>query len=117
MSESAVRKVVGKYFEGNKTGDLEKLRSIFQNDALMTGYLNGKFYSGDTSLFFDYMEEHGAMGDGYAGEITSLEVFGSIANVAVKESGLVGDLSFVDLFHLVKHDGEWTIFSKTYTTV
>ena len=85
----------------------------------MNGYLNDQLLLGDPEPFFQQMENNPSMAEGgapYKGKITSLDVVGNVASVTLKETGLGGGMSFTDYFHLVKVEGEWKIFSKTFTT-
>ena len=49
----------------------------------------------------------------YIGEIISVEEFGNIANVVLKEKGYLG-ADFINLFQLVCKDETWLIVSKVY---
>ena len=82
----------------------------------MTGYFNGEFYSGSAELFFDELRDNpspASTGAEYIGEILSVEQFGDIAHVILKEQGYLG-ADFINLFQLVRIDESWLIFSKAY---
>lgn len=99
-----------------RSGDVEKLKSVFSNNALMTGYFNGEFYTGSAELFYDEVRDNpspASTGSEYIGEITSVEEYGDIANVTLREKGFLG-ANFINLFQLVRLDGSWLIYSKLY---
>lgn len=117
--KDAVCGVVQKYIDGTYQGDVSGLRECFHSKAVMNGYLNEQLLLGDPEPFFQEMENNPSMAEGgapYKGEIVSVDVVGNIASVTVKEKGFAGTMNFTDYFHLIKVDGEWKIFSKTFTT-
>jgi hypothetical protein len=98
------------------SGDIEKLQRLFSPNALMTGYFNGEFYSGSPEPFFAELRDNpcpASTGAEYIGEILSVEEFGDIAQVTLKETGYLG-ADFINLFQLVYIDESWLIFSKAY---
>lgn len=102
--------------EACRSGDVELLQSVFSDNALMTGYFGGEFYTGSPELFYDEVRDNpspASTGAKYIGEITSVEVFGNIANVTLQETGFLG-ANFTNLFQLVRKDGTWLIYSKLY---
>ena len=102
--------------EACRSGDVELLRSVFSDNALMTGYFGGEFYTGSPQLFYDEVRDNpspASTGTEYIGEITSVEEYGDIANVTLQETGFLG-ANFTNLFQLVCKDGGWLIYSKLY---
>ena len=102
--------------EACRSGDVELLQSVFSDNALMTGYFGGEFYTGSPELFFDEVRDNpspASTGAEYIGEITSIEEYGDIANVTLQEKGFLG-ANFTNLFQLVRKDGAWLIYSKLY---
>ena len=105
------------YIDGTRSGDLEKLQSVFAPGALMSGFFEGEFYSGSPDIFFDEVRNNPSpaeTGNAYVGEITHEEVVGSTAQITMKEKGYLG-ADLTNLFHLANIDGKWLILSKTYT--
>ncbi|MDH3376779.1 MAG: nuclear transport factor 2 family protein [Gammaproteobacteria bacterium] len=102
--------------EACRTGDVEKLKSVFSSNALMTGYFSGEFYTGSPELFYDEVRDNPSptsTGAEYIGEIISVEEYGDIANVRLQEKGFLG-ANFTNLFQLVRKDDSWLIYSKLY---
>ena len=110
------RKTIETLVDACRSGDVEKLQSVFSKKALMTGYFNGEFYSGSPELFYDEVRDNpspASSGSEYNGEIISVEEYGDIANVTLQEKGFLG-ANFINLFQLVRVDGSWLIYSKLY---
>lgn len=110
------RETITELVEACRSGDVAKLKGVFSPGALMTGYYNGEFYSGSPELFFDEVRDNpgpNITGAEYIGEIISVEEFGDIANVILKEKGFLG-ANFINLFQLVCIGGSWLIVSKAY---
>ena len=102
--------------EACRSGDVELLQSVFSDNALMTGYFGGEFYTGSPELFYDEVRDNpspASTGAEYIGEITSIEEYGDIANVTLQETGFLG-ANFTNLFQLARKDGAWLIYSKLY---
>ena len=110
------RDTINELVEACHSGNVEKLRGVFNQGALMSGYYNGEYYSGSPEPFFDEVGDNpcpAGTGAEYIGEIVSVEEFGNIANVVLKETGFLG-ANFINLFQLVCIDGNWLIVSKAY---
>ena len=93
-----------------------RLRAIFHDNALMSGYMMGEYLMGSPEPFFQAVENPppGAGTSGaYQAEITSVEVSGPVASITLKEAGFMG-VNFTDYFHLAKVNNEWKIISKTF---
>jgi hypothetical protein len=117
MSEQeAVRRVVQEYIDACQAGSVERLRAIFHENALMTGYLAGQFLIGPPEPFFDAVRNAPPPAAGtYQAKIGAIEVTGDVASAVLNESGYLG-LDFTDYFHLARIDGNWRIVSKTFTS-
>ena len=110
------RQTIETLVEACRSGDVELLQSVFTDNALMTGYFGGEFYTGSPQLFYDEVRDNpspASTGAEYTGEITSVEEYGEIANVTLQETGFLG-ANFINLFQLVHKDGTWLIYSKLY---
>lgn len=108
---------IREYVEACRVGSVDRLRGIFESSALMTGFFQGDFYIGSPDLFFDEIRDNPSpseSGAEYSGEIATVELFGDIANITLKEQGYLG-CNLTNLFHLARIDGDWKIVSKTYT--
>lgn len=118
--EQEVRKVIDNYIEGSYTADKELLESVFHKNAVMNGYMCGQIMLATPQAFIDNVMSSPSMKDSgvdYSTEIESVEVTDKIATVRIREHGFAGNLDFVDCFHLIYEDGEWSIISKLFTTI
>jgi hypothetical protein len=110
------RETITELVEACHSGDVDKLRGVFSQGALMSGYYNGEYYSGSPEPFYDEVRDNpspAVTGAEYIGEIISIEEYGDIANVVLEEKGFLG-ANFINLFQLVCVDGTWLIVSKAY---
>ena len=110
------RAVIQEYVDACAAGSAERLRTIFHDNALMSGYMMGEYLMGSPEPFFKAVENPppGAdTGGAYQAEITSVEVSGPVASITLKEAGFMG-VNFTDYFHLAKVNDEWKIISKTF---
>jgi hypothetical protein len=113
---SSPRETIAELVEACHSGDVEKLRGVFGQGALMSGYYNGEYYSGSPEPFYDEVRDNpspAVTGAEYIGKIISVEEYGNIANVVLEEKGFLG-ANFINLFQLVCVDGTWLIVSKAY---
>ncbi len=111
------RAVIEEYVDACNEGNVGRLRAIFHEQALMSGYMMGDYIMGSPEPFFQAVEnpppEAPPTAGNYKGEITSVEVSGPVANVTLKEAGFMG-VNFTDYFHLAKVNDKWLIVSKTF---
>ena len=108
--------VIQEYVNACTVRSVERLRAIFHENALMSGYMMGEYISGSPEPFFQAVENPPPdlpEGIEYEGNITTVEISGSIASITLKEAGFMG-LNFTDYFHLTKVNDEWKIISKTF---
>ena len=114
---SAARAIIEEYVAACNEGNVERLRAIFHEQALMSGYMMGKYIMGSPEPFFQAVEnpppQAPPTAGNYKAEISSVEISGPVASVTLKEAGFMG-MSFTDYFHLAQIDGEWKIISKTF---
>jgi len=116
----AVRKVIQNYIDGTYDADIEKLKGVFHEKAVMNGYLGPNLILADPTPFLEDIGSASSMkscGDPYRAEIENIYIQGEVASVILSETGFRGEATLVDLFHLIKTDGEWRIISKLFTTV
>ncbi|MFT5220543.1 MAG: hypothetical protein ACI9LO_002120 [Planctomycetota bacterium] len=110
------RETITELVEACHSGDVDKLRGVFSQGSLMSGYYKGEFYSGSPEPFFDELRDNpspASTGAEYIGEIISVEEFGDIASIILNEKGYLG-ANFINLFQLICIDANWLIVSKTY---
>ena len=108
----AVKAVIADYIKGTAESDPALLKSIFHENAVMSGYLGPDMLLGGPQPFFDAISQN-KVGPDYTGEVTKVSVVGRTATATVVEDNLY-DLSFVNIFHLLNVDGAWTITSKLF---
>jgi hypothetical protein len=100
------RAVIEEYVNACNAGSVDRLKAIFHENALMSGYMMGEYIMGSAEPFFQFVANPPAdappTAGNYKGEITAVEV-----------SGFMG-MNFTDYFHLAKVNGKWLIISKTF---
>lgn len=112
---SAVRKKIELYIEGTKTGDVNKLKQVFYDNAIMSGYLmNNQMICSTPEPFFNDIQGKMASLE-YDAQIINIDITNEIASAVLVETGLHG-IDFVNYFHLQKIDNEWRIVSKLFTS-
>jgi len=114
--ESAVRAILDEYIAACVAGSVERLQAIFHPDALMTGFLAGQHLMGPVEPFYQAVRNTPPPGSEYHAVVSDIRVAGAIASASISEQGYLG-LDFVDLFHLVRQQGDWKIVSKTFNGV
>ncbi len=116
---AAARAVIEEYVDACTAGSVERLKAIFHEQTLMSGYMMGEYMMGTPEPFFQAVAnpppEAPPTSGNYSGDISSVEVSGHVASVTLKETGFMG-LNFTDYFHLAKVDGNWKIISKTFNS-
>ena len=111
--ETAVRSVIDRYTEGTRLRDLNMLKSVFHDAAMMSGWLGPNMLVGSPAPFFEFVEKNEVAPD-YTSQTTEVWVDGNIATVETREQNLFG-MPFVNRFQLVKQgDGTWTITAKLF---
>ena len=112
----AVCAVIQEYVDACAVGSVARLKALFHEQALMSGYMMGEYVMGSPEPFFQALENPPPdlpASEHYKGEIRSVEVSGPIASVALEETGFMG-MNFSNYFHLARVDGQWLIISKTF---
>jgi ketosteroid isomerase-like protein len=102
------------YFDGLYEGDVEKLRSLFHDDA----WLKGNNYRKSRDEWLQAVAARPVPKDEgmkYAFNTMSLEIIGDQAMAKV-DSPLMA-AHFIDFLGLLKEDGEWKIVNKMYTII
>ena len=120
VEEKAVRELIERYVEGTYQADIEKLKGVFHEKAVMNGYLGPNLLIGDPTPFIEDMGGSPSMqsnNDPYKAEITNIFIEGNVASVVLYETGFRGEASLVNYHHCIKTDGEWKIISKLFTTL
>ena len=102
------------YFDGLFEGDVEKLRSIFQDDA----WLKGNNYRKTLNEWLEAVANRPIPRDEgmeYNFNIQSLEIIGDQAMAKVDAPLLAAH--FIDFLGLLKEDGQWKIVNKMFTII
>lgn len=120
VETKAVKAVIENYMNGTYQADIEKLKGVFHEKAVMNGYLGPDCLLADPSGFIADIAGSPSMAsnnDPYQAEIESIRIEGNVASVIVSETGFRGEGTLVDFFHLIKVEGQWYIISKLFTTL
>ena len=102
------------YFDGLFEGDVEKLRSIFHDDA----WLKGNNYRKTLNEWLEAVANRPIPRDEgmeYNFNIQSLEIIGDQAMAKVDAPLLAAH--FIDFLGLLKEDGQWNIVNKMFTVM
>jgi hypothetical protein len=111
-----VQATLNKYIEGIRTGNVELLKSVFDENARLHGYIMGNFVNGPLDVFLKDVAEKPApakSGEPFRATIVDIHVNDNIARGMVIEQSYFG-LSFMDHFHLLKTDKGWVIVDKIF---
>lgn len=108
--EAGVRKALDAYIEAAVKGDSNIAKQVFGDLATISHSENDSLVSAPIQALYDYYDQTGPHHAEY--EITSLEVAGNVAVVRIDSK--FGDVSFDDMFALVKDGENWKIVNKVY---
>lgn len=110
----AIIGLLNDYFDSLFEGDVEKLRSIFHEDA----WLKGNNYRKTRDEWLEAVAarpEPKHEGMTYAFNIMSLEIIGDQAMAKLDVPLLAAH--FIDFLGLLKEDGQWKIVNKMFTII
>ena len=110
----AIVGLLNEYFDGLFEGDVEKLRTIFHDDA----WLKGNNYRKTLNEWLEAVASRPIPRDEgmeYNFKIQSLEIIGDQAMAKVDVPLLAAH--FIDFLGLLKEDGQWKIVNKMFTTI
>lgn len=110
----AIRDVVQMCLDGEATGDVQKLRTAFHEDARMFGSLAGERYDVPISELMEMSAKAPADTGSYRSRILSVQQTGDAALATVAEEGCWGTVSFIDYLSLARINDRWTIVSKLF---
>lgn len=105
-----IKKTLDAYIEAAVKGDSKIAKPVFGDLATISFSENDSLVSNPIQALFDYYDQTGPHHAEY--EITSLEVAGNVAIVRIDSK--FGNVSFDDMFALVKDGNYWKIVSKVY---
>lgn len=109
----AVQKAAMKFVKSVAEGDSTHARTLFVDNAVLFGYLNGKLEQGSIEQFYHNVDTVGA-GEEFKARVDVLAVEETVAVVRVLEEGWGGSIDFTDFLLMLKIDGEWKCVAKAY---
>lgn len=109
----AVKAAAEKFVRSVAEGNSEFARSLFTDDAVLFGILDGELEHGSIEQFYDNVDSVAA-GDSFKARIDVMAVEETVAVVRVLEEGWGGRIDFTDFLLLLKLDGEWKAVAKAY---
>jgi hypothetical protein len=110
----AIRDVVQLCLDGEATGDGDKLREAFHEDARMFGSLAGERYDIPISELIDLCVSAPADTGQYQSRVLSIHQTDDAALAICVEEGYWGTVSFVDYYSMARINGRWKIVNKTF---
>ena len=110
----AICRVVQLCLDGESTGNVEKLREAFHDDARMFGSLAGERYDVPISEFFDMVASTPTDTGNYRARILAVHQTADAAFATVAEEGCWGTVSFTDYLSLARINGTWKIVNKLF---
>jgi 4-oxalocrotonate tautomerase len=115
-NQEAVRKVAEAYITATFEGDVEALRRLFDESAIMYGYLNGELLKAGAEPFFEQMAGTPSLkssGAPYDAAVDLVDASDNIGTAIITEK-CFGPFEFTNYLHLLKENDEWKIISKTF---
>lgn len=109
----AVQEATMKFVKSVAEGDSSHARTLFVDNAVLFGYLNGKLEQGSIEQFYHNVDTVGA-GEEFKARVDVLAVEETVAVVRVLEEGWGGSIDFTDFLLMLKIDGEWKCVAKAY---
>jgi len=109
----AVREAAEKFVKSVAEGNSEYARTLFTDDAVLFGILDGTLEHGSIEQFYHNVDSVGA-GEDFKARIDVLAVEETVAVVRVLEEKWGGRIDFTDFLLLLKLDGEWKCVAKAY---
>ncbi len=107
--EEAAQKFVKSVAEGNSA----YARTLFVDEAVLFGYLDGKLEHGSIEQFYHNVDTVGAGAD-FRARVDVLALEETVAVVRVLEEKWGGRIDFTDYLLMLKMDGEWKCVAKAY---
>jgi len=109
----AVQKAAEKFVKSVAEGNSEYAKTLFTDDAVLFGMLDGVLEHGSIKQFYHNVDTVGA-GNDFKARIDVLAVEEAVAVVRVLEEGWGGRIDFTDFLLLLKLNGEWKCVAKAY---
>lgn len=109
----AVYEAATNFVKSVAKGDSRYAHNLFTDDAVLFGFLNGKFERGSIDQFYHNVDTVSG-GETFKARIDVMAVEETLAVVRVLEEGWGGQIDFTDYLLLLKIDGEWKCVAKAY---
>lgn len=109
----AVQEAAMKFVRSVAEGDSSHARTLFVDEAVLFGYLDGKLEHGSIEQFYHNVDTVGAGAD-FKARVDVLAVEETVAVVRVLEEKWGGRIDFTDFLLMLKIDGEWKCVAKAY---
>ena len=109
----AVQEAAMKFVKSVAEGDSTYAKTLFTEDAVLFGILDGVLERGSISQFYHNVDTVGA-GEDFKARIDVLAVEETVAVVRVLEEKWGGRIDFTDFLLLLKLNGEWKCVAKAY---
>ncbi len=109
----AVAKAAEKFVKSVAQGNSEYAKTLFTEDAVLFGMLDGVLEHGSIEQFYHNVDSVGA-GDNFKARIDVLALEETVAVVRVLEEGWGSRIDFTDFLLLLKLNGEWRCVAKAY---
>jgi len=110
---AAVQEAAEKFVKSVAEGNSEYAKTLFTDDAVLFGMLDGVLEHGSIEQFYHNVDTVGA-GNDFKARIDVLSVEESVAVVRVLEEKWGGRIDFTDFLLLLKLGGEWKCVAKAY---
>ena len=106
-------KAAEKFVKSVAEGNSEHAKTLFTDDAVLFGILDGAVERGSIEQFYHNVDTVGG-GDDFKARIDVLAVEETVAVVRVLEEKWGGRIDFTDFLLLLKLDGQWKCVAKAY---
>ena len=110
----AISQVVQLCIDGETTGDVEKLREAFHEDARMFGSLDGERFDVPIAVLSEMVASAPTDTGHHRSRILSIHQTGDAALATVAEEGCWGTVSFLNYLSLARIDGRWKVVNKLF---
>lgn len=109
----AVAEAAGKFVKSVAEGNSSHAKTLFTEDAVLFGILDGVMERGSIEQFYHNVDSVGA-GEDFKARIDVLAVEETVAVVRVLEEKWGGRIDFTDYLLMLKIEGEWKCVAKAY---
>ncbi len=108
----AIARTIQMYVDGGRSGQSTQMREAFHPEATIFGYAGDELFAGPIQKLFDWVDQNGPATE-LQSRIAAIDVASTIATVRLELDNWSGR-RFIDMFTLLKVDGQWKIISKVF---